>query len=351
MLMSLIPDFPQLAAEHPDRGPGTAGAAAVFAAIYNTVSGWNTDPQKSEAPVYRFQSSLWGFCLLGLVGLATGYFFPVASPLALLPLALLLLNEFNHPFLARFMPARSENLTLNLPAKNKETQRVFLFASFDSEAFIKCPFGLEPGLYIRLLFGLVAALAVLSLAYAFLGDPLLNHIGLLLLGVIGIFNLMSKARPRLSSLKNCAAVIEAGSILTKVKPDITTVTLCFTGSQSLNSGMVNLLPEINRGPAELTYVVNLTETAASGGNSIQLITSEGPVGRRSSAPLLISALQEVARVKSLRLATVKTEEFTETYPVNRKKIAPVTLAIPCNDAVSVREIRELLCGLIRKLDH
>jgi hypothetical protein len=349
--MSLIPDFSKIAVEHPEHGPGTAGATAVLAAICNAVSDWNTDSKKSEAPLYRFQAGLWGFCLLGLIGLATGYFLPVVSPLVILPLSILMMNEFNQPLLARFNPGRSENLKVNLPAKNKETQRVFLIASFDSGVFIKSPFGLKTSFYIRLLAGLFTVLATLSLAYCALGNPMLNHLSLLLLTVIGILNIMSRAGVNSSSLKNCAAVLEAGSILTKFKPDITTVTLCFTGSRSLNSGTVNLLPEINGGPAELTYVVNLTETAASGGNSIRLITSEGPVWRKASAPLLISALREVAQAKSLRLETAKTEEFTETYPLNRKKIAPVTLAIPSGEAVSVREIRELLCGLIRKLDH
>jgi hypothetical protein len=349
--MSPIPNFTQIAMEHPERGPGSADAAAVLKEICDTVSGWNAVPKKSAAPVYQLQASLWGFLLLGLIGLAAGYRIPAASPVAVLLLSVLLINEFNNPLLARIKTERSENLEVNLPAKNKETQRVFLIASFDSGAIIKSPFGLKTESYIRLLFGLVAALAVSSLIYAFLGNPMLNHGNILLVIVFAILNITSQAEPQPSSLKNCAALLEAGSLLTKVKPDITTVTLCFTGSKSLNSGMVNLLPEINQGPAELTYVVNLAESADPDHNSMQMVTSEGPVWRKFSASLLISALQEVAREKSLRLETVKTGEFTETYPLNRKKIAPVTLAISSNEAVSVREIRELLCGLIRKLDH
>jgi hypothetical protein len=349
--MSLIQNFSQTGADNPERGPGSAGAKAVLEEIRNTVSGWNADPKKIEAPVYQFQSSLWGFFLLGLIGLAVGYMFPAASPASVLLLFVLLMNEFNNPLLARFTTARSENLLVNLPAKNKEAQKVFLIASFDTDAFIKSPLGLKPELYIQLLFGLAMAMIVTSLAYLALHNPLLNHFNLFLLFTAGVLNILSKPVTATPSLRNCAAILEAGSILTKVKPDITSVTLGFTGSKSLNSGMVKLLPEINQGPAELTYVVNLTESTDPDAKSVQLFTSEGPVLSKPSEPLLVAALLEVARTKSIRLETAKTGEFTETYPVNRKKIAPVSIAIPANDAVSVREIRELLCGLIRKLDH
>jgi hypothetical protein len=179
-----------------------------------------------------------------------------------------------------------------------------------------------------------------------------NFLNLLLLIIIGIFNLSSKVPTlRPTTLKNCAALLETAAILNKVKPDITSVALCFSASRSLNSGITAFNPEFSKGPEDLTYVVNLVESDNPAVTTLQCLTAEGTFPSKSASPILLGILQEVARDKTLNLTTAQTKEYTETYPLNRAKIQPITIVIPQDETVSLRDVRELLCGLVRKLDH
>ncbi|HYH02369.1 MAG TPA: hypothetical protein VEC37_04665 [Bacillota bacterium] len=341
----------QAAQANPQRHPGSPGAATVLQSLKNLASGLNLAPETLTLPVYRFQNSLWGWIGIGLICILSGYAFPLASLAGSILLLVLLFSELSQPLLGKFKSLQAENLIVNLPAKNKETQKVFLVANFDSEAFSATPGNFNTSQYLTAIFTIAAVIIFCSIGYFFSHLAYFNHFNLLLLILVGVLNIGAKQHSSTATLKNCAALLETAALLSKVKPDITSVTLCYSGSRSLNSGMLALLPEFAKGPNELTYVVNLAETADTAGTKLQIVASEGMIQTKNANQLLVSALKEVAREKSLSIETVNTPEFTETYPLNRTKVNPLTILIPQNESVSIREVRELICGLIRKMDH
>lgn len=341
----------QAAKENQDRRPGSSSSAAIRQLLNSLASGLKLNPKTAALPVYRFKNSLWLVIVGGLLITFSGYRFPPVGLVGSFFLLLLLFKELNRPLLAKFAAARAENIIVNLPAKNKEIQKVFLLTSYDTESFLETPGNLHPVPYSILIYAIAVLMVLFSLGYLITRLVYLNHLNLLLLSIIGGLNLCAFNRVTAVTLKNCAALLETGMILSKVKPDITSVTLCFCGSGALNSGVIALLPEFAKGPKELTYVINLTETANPEVKQFQLVSSEGPLLSKKANPLLVNAITEVAREKSLAIETIETREFTATCQINRAKINPVTLITPQNESSSVQEVRELLCGLIRKLDH
>jgi hypothetical protein len=342
----------QISAEHHQRQPGSPGAAAVIELIKTLTTAWNNTPQTVKVPSYQFQNSLWGVTAIGLLSVFLGFAIPIASLVGAILLFVLFLREHSHPLLGKLQTIPAENLLINLPAKNKETQKVFLVASYDTEPFMKTPFALKPELYLTVLLGIIAAMIILSGLYLLQSGEVFNCLNLFLLILIVTLNLSAKnPEPRSTTLKNCAAILETAAILTKVKPDVTSVALCFCGSRSLNSGILSLEPEFVKGPENLTYIVNLTESNDANATTLQCLTTEGALPGKNASPALLDVLQEVAREKSLTLTDAKTNEFTETYPLNHAKIQPISIVVPQSESVSLRDVRELLCGLIRKLDH
>jgi hypothetical protein len=349
--MNYYETLTQLAIKHQQRKPGSPGAAAVIAALKSLTSTWNVNLQAAKVSGCQFQNSLWKLAIIGLVAFLSGFVFPLLSLGGAILLDALLLRELSHPWLGRTKDT-AENLLLNLPAKNKEAQKIFLVAVYDTEPFMKTPFALKPRLYLTLLLGFSAAMVITSVLYLLRFGPLFNCLNLILLLLIVFLNLsVKKPESRPATLKNCAAILEAAAILNKVKPDITSLALCFVGSQSLNSGIAAFNQEFTKGPKDLTYLVNLVESTDNTVATMQCPTSEGMLPGKPASAILLSMMQEVAREKNLTLTTAKTSEYTVTDPLNRAKIQPITLVIPKNESVSPRDVRELLCGLIRKLDH
>jgi hypothetical protein len=350
--MNYYQPLARLAVEHQQRRPGSAGAAATIKQITTLAAAGKLNSETSKVPGYQLPNSLWGIATLGLVAFMIGFVIPLASLGGAILLGILLLRELSHPFLGKSQASVGANLLINLPAKNKEAQKVFLVASYDTDPFTKTPFALTTGLYLTIIFGIIAGMSIMSLLYLLQWGGVFNYLNLLLLLLIVIGNLAAKNPPREpATLKNCAALLETAAILNKVKPDITSVTLCFCGARSLNSGIAALAQEFTKGPEDLTYVVNLSESNPTKASALQCLTCEGTLPVKNASSILLGLFQEVAREKSLTLTTGKTNEYPETYPLNRYKIQPLSLIIPQNETVAVRDVRELLCGLIRKLDH
>jgi hypothetical protein len=350
--MNYYQTLSRLAAEHQQRRPGSAGAAATIEQITTLAAAWKLNSETIKVSGCQLQNSLWAMTTIGLLAFLSGFFIPMVSLGGAILLGVALLRELSRPFLGKTPTAPGENLLFNLPAKNKEAQKVFLIASYDTEPFIKTPFAFKPGLYPVVIFGIIALMAVMSLLYLLKLGVIFNCLNLLLVTLLAIFNLAAKNPPRQpATLKNCAALLETVAILNKVKPDITSVALCFCGARALNSGISALVSEFAKGPEDLTYVVNLTESNPTNASTLQCLTSEGTLPVKNASSILLGLLQEVAEEKSLTLTTGKTNEHTETYPLNRYKIQPLSIIVPQDEAVSLRDVRELLCGLIRKLDH
>jgi hypothetical protein len=350
--MNYYESLARLAAERPQRQPGSSDGAAVIDLIKTLTTAWNVTPQTIKVSGYQFQNSLWGLIIIGLLAILLGFVIPLISLGGSIVLGVALLRELSRPLLGKSQACSAENLLINLPAKNKEAQKVFLVASYDGEPYMKTPFAFKPKLYLTVILGIIAAVVVLSVLYLLQLGLIFNCLNLFLLILLAVLNLnVKKPAAQPATLKNCAALLETAAILTKVKPDITSVALCFCGSRSLNSGILAFGPEFAKGPEDLTYLVNLIESDDVNASTLQCLTAEGAFPGKSASPALRGALQEVAREKSLPLTTAKTDEYTETYSLNRAKIQPISVVIPQNESVSLRDVRELLCGLIRKLDH
>lgn len=337
--------------QNPQRSPGSPGAGAVMEALKAMAAGFNLHTQADQFPVFRFQASLWIWTAIGWLCFGAGYAFAPVSLVGALLLLFLLSRELTSPLLGKLAPGAARNFTITLPAKNKEAQKIFLIASYDTQSLLESPGSFRPGSYLLLLYGLAGGMVLTSAVYLLTQLSLYNHLNLLLLLVITVLNGSAKNREIASDLKSCAALLETATLLEKVKPSITSVTFCFCGAHSLNSGILALAPEFAKGPKELTYVVNLTDTADPSITGLRVMTSEGLLPAKNADMAAVSLIKEVAQEKSLGMEAAPTTEYMATYPLNRSKVNPVSLLIPQSDAISVREIRELLCGLIRKLDH
>lgn len=349
--MNYFESLSQTARQNPHRSPGSPGAAALVEALKAMVAELNLHSQSDRLPVFRFRNGLWFWAAAALLFFLAGYVIPPVSLIGSLLMLFLLNRELTSPLLGKFAPGEARNFTVSLPAKNKETQKVFLLAEYDTQSLLETPGNLKPGVYLQLLYGIAAGMALVSAAYLLTNVIVLNHLNFLLLFAVVITNISSQNRETPTEPKSCAALLEAATLLGKVKPSITSVTFCFCGARSLNSDVLALLPEFAQGPKELTYVVNLTDTADPSVTGLRVMTAEGVLPAKNADATMVSLLKDVAREKSLGLEPAQTTDYLATYPLNRSKVNPVSLLVPQAENVSVRDLRELLCGLIRKLDH
>ena len=86
---------------------------------------------------------------------------------------------------------------------------------------------------------------------------------------------------------------------------------------------------------------------------IDIISADGAFIPMKSDPLLVELLMEVAREKNIPAQEMKTGQITAAYPLKSKKISTVSITNPSHEYIqpdSNKDIRELLMGLIRKLD-
>ena len=343
--------FKELQEKFPTRAPGSLGVTAVIQELERQTSTWSLSSKTEKVTVFPFQTAVGVFGVGSLMAILIGLWYPLWGVFLTGLLLITLLLEFALPILARFKTSRTENFSLTIPARSKETQRVFLIMNLSTDDFIAAPKFLNSEIYLLTLFGLGVTSFLLELVNLLL--PLriftvLATVPILILLLLAV--LPRKENAANSSLNNCAAVLELGSILTKAKPSTTTVTIFASGSRSLNSGVLGLLKQLKTGP-QLTYVVNLVDLADK---RINVITDEGAILSQPNDPLLVELLMEVSREKSIPVQTIKIKEFTAVLPLKLKQIRTVSVANPLLDATELsadKNVKELLIGLIRKLDH
>jgi hypothetical protein len=215
--------------------------------------------------------------------------------------------------------------------------------------------GVSPRLYLIAVYALGLLIPVCLLLYWRLQGAFFQYLTLIpILALIFLSLYTSKTAPQDANLNKASVLLELGAILLKSRPLSTTVTLFFTGAKSLNSGVLPvpkfLKTSRSTQNAPLTYVINLADLPDK---RINVVTADGELISRPSEPLLIETLMEISREKKIPTQEIRLQQFTETYPLKFKKIMTVSLTHPQEAYIGEnanRDLRELLLGIIRKLD-
>lgn len=339
-MLNLFKDLDQ---EQPQRESGSPAVAKVAQAIADQALVLNLEAVTEPIKVFHFKNSLLAFGLGSLIGFLIGIYLPLLGLILQAILWLLLLREIKQPTLARLMPGETKNITVTIPARSKEVQKIILTVPFDTSAFMPTLLGLKPQLYWGLILFLGSAVPGLQLIGIMLELHSLLFWSLLPLLMLVVCGVLPQALPVPSGLAGCSALLESASILTRFRPSITTVILYFTGAQSLNSG-VQKLPELFKGKKP-TYGLNLVPQNRS---EIGIVTREGFLPQ-SGSPLLKELLTEVATEKSIPIKCITTSEVTPSYPLLSKKANVISLAVPTEE--TNENLRELIVGFIRKIEH
>ncbi len=298
-------------------------------------------PETQPIAVYHYQTSLYLFAGIGLVAAIIGWLQPLFGFLLTAVAFFFLTREFVRPFLARVKSTAAQNLSVTIPARSKEFQKTVVIIPLAEPNVLP-----SNGLSENTLYWLTLGLGMLTLISQLLKAPLGSLVPAGLLLIIAYRLSMAKvAVPPVDS----ASVVELAAVLTKARPATTTVTLLFTGSSALNSGLLPLVQSL-KGSPELTYVVNLMSTAAP---NPQLVASEGPISYRADA-FLQETLVAVAGQKGIALDITKSRPFSKSIPLKAGKYRTITLALPQSqnpaDPGATKNLRELLVGLIRQIE-
>lgn len=298
-------------------------------------------PEKQPIAVYRYQTSLYLFAGIGIVAAILGLLQPLLGFLLTAVALFFLTREIVRPVLARVKPTAAQNLSVTIPARSKEFQKTIVIVPLAEPNVLP-----SSGLSENTLYWLTLGLGTLTLISQLLKAPLGSLVPIVLLLAIAYRLSMSKATvPPVDS----ASVVELAAVLSKARPATTTVTLLFTGSSALNSGLLPLVQSL-KGSPELTYVVNLTSTATT---NPQLIAVEGPTSYRADE-FLEETLVEVAGQKEIALDIIKSRPFSKSIPLKAGKYRTITLALPQPqnpaDPGATKNLRELLVGLIRQIE-
>ncbi len=306
--------------------------------VDQTLSSQGLTPEYEPIPVYEFRTSLLVFISAGLLA--------VLLPGAGLWIAgiawLLLAREIVSPLLARVKPGQSQNLTVTIPARSKEFQRVVIIIPAGGSNLLPAAGFLPETAYwaTQLLLGLAAVIChALKL-------PLGPACSLAPLAAMAVLTLLGKRAPAERGFDGMI-LTELAAILSKARPATTSVVFRFTGTGSLNSGILDLPKQLKTGP-ELTYIVNLAETDDQ---ALQLLDSEGPFGLKADL-FMRETLTEAASEKGIELATIRSSAISRVLPLKFKKYPTVTLRYPkaSGNAVTARNFRELLAGFIRRIE-
>lgn len=306
--------------------------------VHQTLSSHGLTPEYQPIAVYDFRTSLLVFIIAGLLA-------------ALLPAAglwiagiawLLLAREVVSPLLAKVKSIPSQNLTVTIPARSKEFQRVVIIIPAGGPDLLPAAGSLRETAYwgTQLLLGLAAVIChALKL-------PLGPVCSLAPLAVMAVLTLLGKPAPTGREFDGMI-LAELAAILSKARPATTAVVFRFTGAGSLNSGILDLPKQLKTGP-ELTYIVNLAETD---GPSLRLLESEGPFGLKADL-FMRETLTEVAAEKGIELSAVRSRAISRVLPLKFKKYPTVTLQCPkdSGNASTARNFRELLAGFIRRIE-
>lgn len=304
---------------------------------------------KVPVTAYDYQWAVYLFLLAATGSTILGLWKPAAGLIGIVIIAVLAIREFYHPFIARFKGSPAENLYYTIPARSKEVQKLYLVATYATDSLFAKPqsFNFSQMLIahhlIFICHGLIGIAAYLT------GIKALWYIALIPLLALAGWSFTFPKEKNQDALFNCTVLADLKNLLTKARPLSTTVTFALLGSRSLHSGVYHLLPEIKNN-TKMTYVVNLTDHST--GNEPLIITSEGTLFPQSSDSTLVELLQIVAAEKGIAISQSKTTDFTEIFPLLLNNTKAVSIATP-QEAGSEhhRNLRELLAGLIRKIEH
>jgi hypothetical protein len=263
---------------------------------------------------------------------------------------ILLAAEIVQPTLSRLGAGKSSNLVLEIPARSKEFQKVVIIAPAGEQELFPESNRFPSLIYwiLQLFLGLdVVLFQVLKI---WLTLPMLAFCSILPVVVMLIIAFLPrKVTSGTTETTLSASVLpELASLLMKARPATTSVMLLFTGSSSLNSGIVDLPKTLKKGP-ELTYVINLTESAS---DNFEILVTEGPLALPAD-PFLLDTFEEVAVQKGLTLKKIKSGTLSGVLPLKFQKIRTATIAVPCiteTDSATIKNFRELLAGLIRQIE-
>ncbi|TCL62180.1 hypothetical protein EDC14_102730 [Hydrogenispora ethanolica] len=315
-------------------------------AIQESLTALGLNPETHRIPVYSYRISILVFTAVAVLGVLAGYAQPFGG-LALTGIAwLLLAAELVRPVLARVKTGSSQNLSVTIPARSKEFQKVVIVVPSGGQGVLPAT-GLSEHVYYLVTLGLGLAVLLahwlnLRGAVALLPLAFIPMAGLLLLA------LLPETRERKHSPINSAALTELVAMLFKARPATTTVSLLFSGSASLNSGLLELVRSLKGGP-ELTYVITLGSAA---GQDLQLLLSEGWL-RLPADPFVKETFEEVAAQKGITLLQKNSGEFSRALPLKTRKYRTATLLLPETEqgTATGKNLRELLAGFIRRIEE
>lgn len=255
----------------------------------------------------------WAFGLLYLLFVIAAVIFPFNNQVAL-GIALFALNAFylesnTFPFITKILPKReSRNIIADVPARSKAIRQVVIMAHYDSS---RSALSFSPQMvkgFRRSYLLMVGSMVLITLAYAAgvwsgLSPDLFWYISLppalyLFFAVLLLVHREVKGVYTPGGNDNASGLsvlLEVGNVLTHLPLLTTSVTLLATGAEE--SGTNGALDFIKKHrPPQNTYFINLDNL---GIGKVSVITKEGILGMKPSAPELISAAKAVAQEKGL----------------------------------------------------
>ncbi len=345
--MNISESFQNISTSYPERQPESAGAKAIYNCIKQETSQWEFHPTTLKIPVFNFSVSLLTYAILSLLAVALSFSHPKGGFVVTLILFLLFATELVHPILARVRKKEAESLLLTIPARSKETQKIVIMSNMTTDYFNALPEKLSNRVYLGLIYGAAFIALLMVASNLWFKLPVLLYFSIAALWIVVILKLFAKVEGHPAGLDNCGVLLELGALLMKSRPSTLSVSLYFSGANSLNSGVLEIPKLLYKAP-ELTYVVTLSNFPDK---RINVVTTDGLAIPRQSDPLLVEMLMEVAKEKAIPVQTIKLSEISPAYGLKLKKKKAITLTNPLQGPDANHNIRELLSGLIRKLDH
>jgi len=304
--------------------------------------------EKSPIIAYDFRWGIFFFLLSALICSFLGLWNPGTVWIGII-IAIMAIREFYRPLGSRFKGSPAENLYYTIPARSKEVQKLYIIATYGTDDLLIKPQAFLANQILTAHQLAFISYGLISITASLTGNKPLWFIALIPLLAWAGWSLTFPARNDRDAFFNCTVLADLKNLLTKSTPVSTSVTFAFLGSRSLHSGAYHLLPVL-KNTSKMTYIVNLTDY--SDGNRPLIITSEGSLFPQESDPTLIELLHIVAAEKGIAVGKSKIGDYTEIFPFLLSGLKAVSVAVP-RDAGSEyhRDIRELLAGLIRKIEH
>jgi hypothetical protein len=345
--MNIAESFQKIAEAHPQRLPASAESKAVSDFIQQETATWEYRPVSKKTSVFNFSVSLYVYILLSLATIAFSFAHPSGGFIVAIILFLICSAELVHPIFARLRPGSAESLLLTIPARSKETQKLVIMSNMSTDYFNAIPSQLSNRTYLWLIYGAGLLTLLLIAGNLWFELPLFLYMAIAALAIVFLLKSFGKKQGEPAGLSNCALSLELGALLMKSRPSTLSVSFYFSGANSLNSGVLEIPKFLKQSP-ELTYVVTLTNYPDK---RINLVTTDGLIIPRQSNSLLVEMLMEVAKEKAIPLQTIKLSEISPAYGLKLQKLKAISITNPLQGPDADHNIRELLSGLIRKLDH